>query len=139
MSTEKLKRQLRARSRGRTSAKPAGDAHDAAVAARARRKAAIVAMVAFARHLAGTAMQAPGAAPPVKPRRKPKAKPRPPEPRQRLDMHTEATLEQVLKEEWVDSTTEQHKPGPPPRPDPGFEAWDPIIPSYARKPEEDDK
>jgi hypothetical protein len=110
-----------------------------------RDKAPALAMVAFAQHLAGTVMpgarHSSAASLPAKEkiaRLSAEATPRESRaPSKRLDMHTEATLEQVLAEKWEDGTTQAPNPGPPPRPDPGFEAWDPIIPSYARKPEEE--
>ena len=141
MSTDSLKRKAAALARGRASV----DAYNADVGALRRKldreKPAAIAMVAFAQHLAGTVMQPPPEAeePREKPRRR-RPSPRPAEKaRQRLDMHTEATLEQVLKEEWHDGMAQDPNPGPPPRPDPGFEAWEPIIPSYARKPDDDEK
>jgi hypothetical protein len=62
---------------------------------------------------------------------------RAPGPRQRLDHRTEATTEEVLQEEWLDQTKPDANPGPPPRPEPGFEPWGIITPSYARDPDDD--
>ncbi len=123
----------------------AAHSYDAAVEALDRRlaeeRAPALAMVALAQALAGTVMQPPEkslAEPVAEPEEAPPAEPElPAGPKPRLDMHTPATLEQVLSEPWIETPPVDPNPPPPPKPR-GFEAWGLEIPSYARRQPEDD-
>jgi hypothetical protein len=116
-----------------------GDAFNANVREANRRRLAemapAIAMVEFAQALAGTVLQpAEEKNVPAEPEPTP-AEPPPPAPvKRRPDQHTEVTWDEAMRAERVGLP--DLKSDPPPRPEAGFEPWDPIIPSYAWETEE---
>ena len=140
----------------RKSLVPAGarhglDAFDLANAARAREKAAVVAMVRFAQALAGTVIQSPQEvpekAPPPRAPRAPAVK-RPPAERPRPDQHTEVTWDAAMSVPFITpdygvsyGAVMVEQPAEKLHAKNGFDPWpgqEVLIPSYARKPEEEE-
>ena len=122
------------------------DEFDAANAARAREKAAMMSMVRFAQALAGTVMQSPQAAPAKpRPRRAPAAKRQPAE-RPRPDQHTEVTWDEAMSVPFITpdygasyGAVMVEQPAEKLYPKNGFDAWpDSVIPSYAAKAEKEE-
>ena len=122
------------------------DRFNAAAAELAREQKASIAMVKFAQALAGTVMQSPHAAAPAKPPppRAPVVK-RPPAERPRPDQHTVVTWDEAMSVQYNTpdysasyGAVMVEQPAEKLYPRNGFEAWpDSVIPSYARKPEEE--
>ena len=127
------------------------DAFDAANAKRAREKAASVAMVRFAQALAGTAMQSPQAAPekapPPRAPRAPAVKRQPAE-RPWPDQHTKVTWDAAMSVPFITpdygvsyGAVMVEQPAEKLYAKNGFDPWpgqEVLIPSYARKPEEEE-
>jgi len=127
------------------------DEFDAAVAAHAREKAAKVSMVRFAQALAGTAMQSPQAAPekapPPRAPRAPAVKRQPAE-RPWPDQHTKVTWDAAMSVPFITpdygvsyGAVMVEQPAEKLYAKNGFDPWpgqEVLIPSYARKPEEEE-
>jgi len=102
-------------------------------------KGPAIAMVEFAQALAGTVMQEAAGAELDHPRaERPSRAPAPPPKPRRPDQHTEVSYEKAMACPWVNENGVDPNPKPAPRPPAGFEAWDPMIPSYDRDPGEEE-